>query len=134
MFQSNGTKGAHPLWLKEFVKHNDIVHSLGFVPTLSADTEDKIFKRIVTDHAGEGYDFKALWFWFAVGLRRKLFKTPIPEKNAWGKDGYNLCTGLISPLQKYMPEYFWGPNIDWEMLSPASIFELLSDRPEFYNG
>jgi len=133
VFHSNGAHGTHPVWLKDFLKTNTVVKALGFSPDITSDIEDKIFKTIVTEHAGEGYDFKALLFWFVMGSRKKLFGTPLPEKNEWAKSGYNLCTALVSPLQKALPGYFWGPSVDWEMLSPSDIFELLVKRDGFYS-
>ena len=132
VFHSTGARGTHPVWLKNFLAENTIVKALGFSPDISTDIEDRIFKKIVTDHAGEGYDFKALLFWFVMGSRKKMFGTPLPEKNEWAKAGYNLCTAMIGLLAKEIPSLFWGPNIDWEMISPDAIYHLLSKREGFY--
>jgi hypothetical protein len=132
VFHSTGTKGTHPVWLSTFLQKNKVVYALGFSPEIDTSVEDSIFKAVVTDHSGEGYDFKALLFWFFMGLRRKLFGTELPEKNEWAKAGYNLCTALLEPVQQHLPQYFWGPSVDWEMLSPQAIYDLLSKRDGFY--
>lgn len=131
VFHSTGAKGTHPIWLKDFLSHNVIIYALDFSPDLEVLTEDTIFKSIVTDHTGQGYDFKALLFWFVMGGRKKLFKTPIPAKNEWAVAGYYLCTGLMESVQQHLPSYFWGFNIDWEMLSPTEMYHLLKSRDGF---
>lgn len=132
IFHATGAHGTLPMWFSEFKKKNKIVYALEFSPALGSEVEDRIFKKMITEYAGQKYDYKALLFWLVMGLRRKIFGTALPDRNAWAKAGYNLCTAMIGLLAKEIPSLFWGPNIDWEMISPDAIYHLLSKREGFY--
>lgn len=134
VFHSTGLKGSHPIWLHEFLKQSKIVHAIGMKPEISESVENQIFKTIVTDYAGQGYDDRAFLFWVIMGIRRKILGIPLPQKNDWAVAGYNLCTALIGPIQKQFPDRFLNTNIDWEMISPFHAFIYLREQPGFFDA
>jgi hypothetical protein len=118
--------GATPVWLKDFLKKNRIQHCLKLRNPPTIEQEEKIWKVIISEFHGQGYDFRALAFWTWRAFIHRVFGYGFPEKNYWGKPGRNLCTAIALGLQKAYPDRFNFGNSDNEMISPHALYLMLS--------
>lgn len=129
VFHSYGV-GAQLEWLGHFQKKNITVHSLEFVAKLTLQEEEGIYKSLLSEYYGEGYDYKALLYWTWRGILNKFFKVPLPPKNRWAVDGYQLCTGLAKGVQ-VIAELAKTSGMDLEMVKPHDLYHLLLDSGFF---
>lgn len=120
MFESN-LLGAHPKFLKTSLKHIEIVHSIDL--PLSIEKEDAVWEDIVNRFDGQPYDWGAFFYFCWRVVLKKLFWRPIPKKNAWARDGENLCIELFEAVKKHTK--LKDIEIDIPMISPHELYNLL---------
>lgn len=116
--------GATLEWLGLFTRHYEIVHSLKFKAPMILQDEEDIYQGMLAEYSGQGYDFKALAFWFYRGILKRFFNVPLPEKNDWAVQGYNLCTGMVGGV-KWIRQWARENKIDLEMIKPHDLYQKL---------
>lgn len=125
VFHSYGTKGTHLLWLSDFLETYQVVYAVE-----QPDTSDEgVYRSIIAQDRGQGYDFKALLWWAWRGALFRFFGLPIPTKNAWQQNGYALCTKLAEGPLKLAGMDTSG--IDFEMISPDDLYLKMIESGKF---
>ena len=125
VFHSYGSKGTHLLWLSDFLQTYQVVYAVEpFEPT-----EESVYRAILSQDRGQGYDFKALLWWAWRGFLARFFGIPIPSSNSWQQNGYALCTKLAEGPLKLSGMDLTG--IDFEMISPDALYKKMIDSGQF---
>lgn len=117
--------GVRLAWLPSFLKTHEIVFEKDF-PGTTLDLEEEVYQSIITKFDGSSYDYKAFLYFTWRALLFKLFKTPIPHKNAWGTNSSFLCTEMAETL----PDWIVPPKVSREDLgitSPFGLWKLMSE-------
>lgn len=125
--------GATLEWFGEFKKNHTIMHALEFKTPLTLQDEEDIYQSMLANYSGQGYDVRAFLFWVWRGVLNKFFNVPIPNKNAWAVDGYNLCTAMSQGI-KWIKQYAEEKKIDLEMISPHALHQVLLDSGYFVDS
>lgn len=98
LFESN-LLGTHPVFLNSMLSSfGDVtlVHAMDL--PLSLDDENKVWDLIVAKYDDKPYDFLgAIYLGYRILLKR-IFKIPIPAKNAWAESGTYYCDELYNIL------------------------------------
>ena len=117
----SSARGATLEWFGLFKQHYEISHALSFKTKRTLLEEEEIYLGLLSKYSGEGYDYKALLFWFFRAVLWRFFRVPLPKENSWAVNGYNLCTGLASgiPWVKLWAE---GNDVDLEMIPPHELY------------
>lgn len=84
--------------------------------------EDDVFDNVVKTMVGEGYNFKALFYFGYRMLLFKFFGVAVPLKNPYTRNDQSICLQLakalpIDPVIKAM---------DLAMVTPIQLYKLLN--------
>lgn len=91
--------------------------------SLSQEDEELIYQNLVKRFYKKRYDYLALLYFIYRGILYKLFKSPIPTHNAWGRKNSFLCTEVAYCLPyKVLPF-----KSDLAMTSPDELYKLISE-------
>ncbi len=120
MFQSN-LLGAHTTFFKSALKSMTVVHSLDL--PLSTEEENAVWDEAVDLFDGQPYDWGAFFYFCWRVILKKVFRRPIPKKNAWARDNQNLCVELFNIVKKYTS--LKDVEIDTPMTAPHELYLLL---------
>jgi len=129
VFHSEAT-GAKLEWMGEFIKSHQFVHALSFKTPVTGLDEESIYQGMLETYSGQGYDFKALAFWIWRGILWRGFGRPLPAKNLWAVNGYNLCTGVAGGV-KWIRAWAKDRGIDLEMIGPGELHRRLEQTGYF---
>ena len=121
-------------WFMAFKKTHQIIHALSFKENLSLKDEEEIYRGMLSEYADHGYDRWAFAYWCYNIIKQKLFghKCRLPDKNAWQRSGYSLCTQLASGVP-WIKRWAFGKGIDLEMISPHDLYIKLLETNNFFN-
>lgn len=130
VFHSDLT-GMHISWKATFDKTHATVYSVDI--ELPLEQEEAIYKSIITQYDGSGYDYGAFAYFCWRAALYKFFKKPLPNTNPWGSTHRFLCDEEIQIL----PAEIVGEEIkkmDLAMRSPYMVLKLiLKFKPELLN-
>lgn len=115
-FHSN-LYGTHPNWFCSFLKKNEIVYAITLNMTL--EQEEEIYLKI-PQYDGKWYDFGALFYMLYRGILHKLFNTPIPQTNIFGKEDQFLCVELAQILDPHLEKL--------DVITPYQLYLILKDK------
>jgi hypothetical protein len=114
--------GVQLNWYSTFKKHCEVIYEIE--RTLSRAEEINLLKSILNSFDGASYDYSAFFYFIWRAILWRLFKTPFPATNKWGKKNAFLCTGL----EKVLPESITPgtDSLDPEMTSPYKLYQKLN--------
>jgi hypothetical protein len=92
---------------------------------MSKEDQDSLYDKLPKLQNAK-YDFGAFAYLGLVGLRKFLFGTPLPAKNALARNGQFLCTELGGLFRKYLTD----PEVDLGMTTPDALFKLFKQRAD----
>jgi len=122
MFESN-LLGTHPKFYKSALAHMEVVHQID-LPLHIVD-EDEVWDEVVARLDGREYDWGAFFYFCWRGALKKFFARPLPKKNAWAKDGTDLCVEVFSAVKKYTA--LKDVAIELSMTGPHELYLLLTE-------
>jgi uncharacterized protein YycO len=64
---------------------------------------------------GKKYDWRGILFFAWSFIKLILFKTKLPEKNEWQRDGYFFCSELVGRIS----------GVNYEMTTPAKLLKTM---------
>jgi len=128
VIESRLGQGVRPIWLKDFLAHNDVVTAVAH----DTDQEKYLYGKILDKVGGQPYDWKAVTFLSVAVIMKKLFKRPLPKKNLWGAKDMQYCSEVLNAMTSYLkqhgvPVHVYGN----QMLTPERAREILLWSDEF---
>lgn len=120
VFESNA-KGAVLSWFGHFKKTHYLVHALSFKEPMSLEAEEEIYRSMLVQYSGQGYDWRALGYWILQVIGNRVLGLPIAKQNVWQQAGYNLCTGLAGGIP-CIAGWAKENGVDLEMIGPTSLY------------
>ena len=69
---------------------------------MSEEDEFKAYHLAVESAVLTEYDWGAYYYGFLMGIRKFLFRTPLPPHNKWQAKEKFLCTEILQPLKKIL--------------------------------
>lgn len=110
----------------EFSKSKEVVFAFK-LGHLTFEQEEAVYQELLNNMAGKPYDWFALLYWIVAMFRKWIFGVPLPSFNPWGVKYADLCTAVLSSLEKVDIKY---PK-DLEMSSPFEIVTFLREEMKF---
>lgn len=96
---------------------------------MSKEDELAAYDLAVDDALMVPYDWGAYCYGFFVGIRRKLFGTPLPSCNPWQTDELRHCSEIMTSQTGILEKYdLKMGNLDFSALTPHMIGRTLYDR------
>lgn len=92
---------------------------------LTLDAEEEIFQSLLSNTSEDSYDWPGFYYFIWRGFLFKLFKIPLPNKNAWGKADMKLCTEMIGNLPIWLTKL--PANIDLGITTPDLAMQILKE-------
>ena len=122
LFQSN-LLGVKLSWFATFKRHSEIVYTLDY--DLGLLDQEQIYQSIITNFDGKDYDYGAFLYFMWRGILLKLFKTPLPKRNAWGSPDRYLCDELVHVLPEPL-----RIDSDVDLMTPYQVYLELKRRKD----
>lgn len=116
--------GVNIRLFKNFMKSVVVVDQIDY-SHLSLVEEEEIFQALLSDTSEESYDWPGFAYFIWRGFLFKLFKIPLPSKNAWGKSNMQLCTEMIGKLPKTLTNI--SEDIDLGITTPDKAMSILKE-------
>lgn len=110
--------GVKLAWWNSFEKSHTIVHCLEF--DLGLDKEELIYRSIMDNFDGDGYDFSAFLYFAYRAILWKIFTEPMPKVNPWNDKNKFLCTEVFQFLPEWVVKRDKGADLS--MTTPHDLF------------
>lgn len=92
---------------------------------LEPQDEEEVFQALIQNTSEQSYDWPGFTYFAFRALAFKLFKIPLPRKNAWGRSNMQLCTEMIRQLPTWITNI--DPMMDLGIVSPDRAMEILRE-------
>lgn len=127
MFESNLLGTRLDYWPFFETRVSRIVHQIRI--DLDKDTEDRLYDEVIRKFGHLKYDWSGFFYFLWRALLLRVFKVPMPTRNAWGNPNQFLCVGLIKGLDtEGLPTWLRQAinNIpDCDMISPEALYRMI---------
>lgn len=114
---------------KTFREKHVVVFELEY--PMSQEREDEIFDSVVKLMIGNGYDFKALTYFFWRAVLYKSLGTSMPITNAWASKNKDICVEVAN----VMPDDIVPISIktqDLSMRRPFQLYRMIKELGNYY--
>jgi len=118
VIQSN-LYGVGLAWFNSFRKKHNIINEITVICPL--EKEEEVFSNIMDQFDGKNYDFFALLYFGWSILKNRIFHTPMPKVNKWGRADWYLCNEIYACLPSWLV-----PKIEMDMVTPGDLYKLIS--------
>jgi hypothetical protein len=118
VIESSLSSGVRLGWIKSFLRRQTVVYRVEINANLFQ--EEEVYRSILDSFDGDPYDWRGiLYFAWRIFLLATI-GSPLPAKNAWGREGAFLCSEIACVLPEWVVPNRPRPD---EMITPYGLFE-----------